>query len=50
MAGKDGKTERPTPKRLRDARKRGEVPKSQEVSAAAALFVFSLVLLPHGNL
>ncbi|KRL99150.1 flagellar biosynthesis protein FlhB [Liquorilactobacillus satsumensis] len=46
MAGKDGKTERPTPKRLRDARKRGEVPKSQEVSAAAALFVFSLVLLP----
>ncbi|KRL05500.1 flagellar biosynthesis protein FlhB [Liquorilactobacillus oeni] len=46
MADKNGKTERPTQKRLRDARKRGEVPKSQEVNAAVALFVFSLVMLP----
>ncbi len=34
MAEKDGKTELPSAKRLRDARKRGEVPKTQELAAA----------------
>ncbi len=37
MSGKDGKTEKPTPKRLRDARREGQTPKSREVGAAASL-------------
>jgi type III secretion protein U len=32
------KTEEPTPRRLREARRRGEVPKSRELVSAAALF------------
>lgn len=37
----DEKTEQPTPKRLRDARQKGDVPKSQEVpSAAIVLCIF----------
>lgn len=31
------KTEKPTPKRLRDARKKGQVPKSKEVATCAAI-------------
>jgi type III secretion protein U len=31
------KTEKPTPKRLRDARKKGEVAKSKEVATCAAI-------------
>jgi flagellar biosynthetic protein FlhB len=46
VAEKDGKTEQPTAKRLRDARKRGEVPKTQELAAAVSLMVFSFLLLP----
>ena len=46
MSEKDGKTEQPTAKRLRDARKRGEVPKTQELAAAVSLMVFSFMLLP----
>ena len=38
------KTEQPTPKRLRDARNKGEVAKSQEVtSAAVVLIVFAYI-------
>jgi len=45
MAGEDNsqKTEKPTPKRLRDARKKGQIPRSvdlvQWVSLLAATFV-----------
>ena len=46
MSEKDGKTEQPRAKRLRDARKRGEVPKTQELAAAVSLMVFSFMLLP----
>lgn len=48
MAGKnDGgdKTEQPTPKRLADARKKGDVAKSKDVTATVTLFVWALVLL-----
>lgn len=45
MAEKDGKTELPSAKRLRDARKRGEVPKTQELAAAVSLLVFSFLTL-----
>ena len=38
------KTEKPTPKRLRDARKRGQVAKSQDLTAAA-LFVVAVGVL-----
>lgn len=38
------RTEAPTPKRLRDARKKGDAPKSQEVIAAGALAAGALVL------
>lgn len=39
------KTEKPTPKRLEDARKKGDVPKSKDVTATATLFVWLLVLV-----
>ncbi|UVO50026.1 type III secretion system export apparatus subunit SctU [Sphingomonas sp. SUN019] len=48
MAGKnDGgdKTEKPTPKRLADARKKGDVAKSKDVTATATLFVWLIVLV-----
>lgn len=35
------KTEKPTPKRLRDARKKGQIPKSQDVTST---FVFIVVM------
>ena len=34
------KTEKPTPKRLKDARKKGDVPKSREVTSTAGLLVW----------
>ena len=37
------KTEKPTAKRLRDARKRGEVPKSKDVTATATLIAWAVV-------
>ncbi len=46
MGDKDGKTEKPTPKRIRDSRKRGEVAKSPYVVAAVALFVFAMLFVP----
>ncbi|PAX06981.1 EscU/YscU/HrcU family type III secretion system export apparatus switch protein [Sphingomonas lenta] len=39
------KTEKPTPKRLADARKKGDVAKSRDVTATAVLFVWLVVLL-----
>lgn len=42
MAEKDGKTEKPTPKKLRDARKKGEIAKSQELSSSLTFAVFAL--------
>ena len=46
MAGKNDsgdKTEKPTPKKLRDARKKGEVPKSKEVTSTAGLLTWLVV-------
>jgi type III secretion protein U len=42
------KTEEPTPKKLKDARKRGEVGKSAD-PASAAVFIMSLTILTVGN-
>lgn len=44
---KDGgdKTERPTPKRLADARKKGDVAKSKDVTATVTLLVWLIVLV-----
>ncbi|EJF07535.1 Flagellar biosynthesis protein FlhB [Thiovulum sp. ES] len=39
------KTEEPTPKKIEDARKEGNVPKSQDISGLFTLFVASLTLL-----
>ncbi len=39
------KTEKPTPKRLADARKKGDVAKSKDVTATATLFVWLIVLM-----
>lgn len=47
MADKDGKTEKATPKKLREARKKGQIPKSQDLSSALSfgLFTFGLTAL-----
>ena len=48
MAGnKDSgdKTEKPTPKKLADARKKGDVPKSKDLTATATLFVWFIVFV-----
>ena len=39
------KTEQPTPKRLRDARRDGEVPKSRDLSQTATMLVWILLLV-----
>lgn len=39
------KTEKPTPKKIEDARKKGDVPKSQDVSGVLTLFVAILAFL-----
>lgn len=44
MQEQDGKTEKPTPKRLQDARKKGQIPKSQDLSSAISFAVFSYLL------
>lgn len=43
---KDGKTEKPTPKRKRDARKKGNVARSPDLTAALALLTFSFIFIP----
>jgi type III secretion protein U len=37
------KTEQPTPKRLRDARKKGQVANSKDVTSTALLWLFSVI-------
>ena len=44
MSGSDDKTEQPTAKRLRDARKKGQVAKSKEVPSTAVIVVVLLFL------
>lgn len=46
MADKDGKTEKPTPKRLRDARQKGELTKSPELTSAVTFAVFATLIVP----
>lgn len=51
MAGKNDsgdKTEKPTPRRLQDARKKGDVPKSKDVTSTAGVVVW-LVFLAFGG-
>ena len=43
------KTEKPTPKKLRDARKKGDVPKSKEVTSTFGLMTWLLVLVLGGG-
>ena len=43
------KTELPTPKKLRDARKKGDVPKSKEVTTTFGLMTWLLVLVLGGG-
>ena len=45
MADDQEKTEEPTPKKIEDARKEGNVPKSQDTSGVVALFVAILAFL-----
>lgn len=49
MNDKDNKTEEATPKRLRDAKKKGQVAKSGDLSASASLFVFIMFSGVLGN-
>jgi len=44
MAEKDGKTEKPTPKKMRDARKKGQIPKSQDLSSSLSFVLFAATL------
>ncbi|MGO2084110.1 EscU/YscU/HrcU family type III secretion system export apparatus switch protein [Vagococcus sp.] len=46
MSEKDGKTEKPTAKRLSDARKKGELAKSQELISAISFAVITFVFVP----
>lgn len=43
MSDKDTKTEEATPKRLSDARKKGQVSKSPDLNASVSLFVFTML-------
>lgn len=46
MSDKDGKTEKPTPKRLKDSREKGEIPKSSDLVPSLSLFAFAIVFIP----
>lgn len=46
MSDKDGKTEKPSPKKLRDARKRGELVKSPDLVSATSFLIFSVFFIP----
>lgn len=46
MSDKDGKTEEATPKKLKDARKRGELAKSSDIVPSLSLFAFAMVFVP----
>lgn len=43
MSERDGKTEKPSAKKLSDARKKGQIAKSQELSSAVTFAVFALI-------
>lgn len=52
MAGKDDsgdKTEKPTPRRLQEARKKGDVPKSKDLTSTAGIVVWLAVLAFGGS-
>ncbi|WP_034552264.1 flagellar biosynthesis protein FlhB [Carnobacterium funditum] len=40
MAEKDGKTEKPSPKKIKDSRKKGQIAKSQDLTSAVTFIVF----------
>ena len=44
MTSRSDRTEKPTPKRLRDAKRKGQVPKSQEVSTAIGLLLLAITV------
>lgn len=44
MADKENKTEEATPKRLREAKKKGQVAKSADLNAAISFFAFTLLI------
>lgn len=46
MFEKDGKTEKPTAKKLKDARKKGDVVKSPELISAVSFLIFSIFFIP----
>lgn len=46
MSEKDGKTEKPSPKKLRDARKKGEIVKSPDLVSATSFLIFSMFFIP----
>src|SRR5262245_26587964 len=50
MAGDVNKTLQPTPKRLRDAREKGQVATSRELSLAAATLAATAVLVVAGSM
>ena len=50
MSDKHSKTEQATPKKLRDAKKKGQVAKSNELSPAISLMVFAMAALFMGQL
>ena len=49
MAEKDSKTEKASPKKLRDTRKKGEIPKSPDLTSAVTFIVFILAATFLGN-
>lgn len=44
MSEKDGKTEKPTSKRQNDAKKKGQIPKSQDLTSAISFAIFAFLL------
>jgi len=49
MADREGKTEKPTPRRIQKAREEGNVPKSQEVNSVAVLLAGILLIYLFGE-
>lgn len=50
MSDKHSKTEAPSPKKLRDAKKKGQVAKSNELSPAVSLMVFAMAAIFMGQI
>ncbi|MGF2054416.1 flagellar biosynthesis protein FlhB [Vagococcus fluvialis] len=46
MSDKHSKTEKPSPKKLRDARKKGELVKSPDLVSATSFLIFSVLFIP----